>query len=103
MIDSNKLNKSHGSVICASTRTMQPLFDIFTSIEALRWTLFARNTDVRGWELRLRDTESKAIEPKYLSHRGSFIRACQAGQLEIVKAMVERTQVDWRREARGEG
>jgi len=49
---------------------------------------------VRGWELRLRYLESTDIQPKYLSHGGSFIQVCKAGDLDIVKAMIERTQVD---------
>jgi len=59
-----------------------------TSIEALRWVLFVKNIYARDWELHLKDPKSKVIKPKYVSHGGSF------GELDIVKAMVERTQVD---------
>ena len=53
-----------------------------------------RNIDVRGWELHLRDPENSGNQIKYLSHGDSFIQACQAEDLVIVEAMVERTQVD---------
>jgi len=78
----------------------KPLFDVFTSKESLHWVLLVRHIDVRGWELRLRDPESKVTEPKNLSHFGSLFQVCQAGEVDIVKAMVERTQVDT--EARGD-
>ena len=55
---------------------------------------FVRNIDSRGWELHLRDPESGGNHTKYLSHGGSFINECKAGEPEIVKAMVERTQVE---------
>ena len=75
-------------------RRTEPLFDVFTSIEALRWKLFSRNIDERGWELHLRYPFSSGKQTKYLSHGDSFLRACKAGELDIMKAMVERTQVD---------
>ena len=68
---------------------------MFTSNEALRWTLLVRNIDVlEGWELRLRDIEKEDIEPNRLSRNGSFSQACKGGDMDIVKAMVERTDVD---------
>ena len=67
---------------------------MFTSIESLRWTLFFRNIDARAWELHLRDPRSGGKQTKYVSHGGSFLQACQAGELEIMRAMVERKQVD---------
>ena len=67
---------------------------MFTSIEAMRWVLFVRNIDARGWELHFRDPESIGNKNKYLSHGDSFVNVCKAGELEIVKAMVERTPVD---------
>ena len=42
----------------------------------------------------MRDPESSGYQTKYFSHGGSFIEASKAGELDIVKAMVERTQVD---------
>ena len=62
--------------------------------------LFVRNIDARGWELHLRDPLSRDNQTKYLAHGGSFHQACRAGELDIVKAIVERTQVDM--EATGE-
>jgi len=50
--------------------------------------------DVRGWELFLIDLVSNGTQTKYLSHGSSFLQVCKTGELEIVKAMVERTQVD---------
>ena len=50
--------------------------------------LFVRNIDARGWELHLTDSKSSGNQTKYLSHSGSFIQACQAGEMDIVKAMV---------------
>jgi len=35
----------------------EPLFNIFTSIEALSWTLVVRNIDTLGLELHLRGVE----------------------------------------------
>ena len=56
------------------TRCIGPLFNVFTSKDALRWVLFVRNIDARDWELHLRDPES-----------GSFIQAYEAGEQGIVK------------------
>ena len=50
--------------------------------------------DARGWELHLREPKSSGNQTKYLPHSGSFLQACQAGELDTVNAMVERTQVD---------
>ena len=80
--------------LCPDVHYSQPLFDVFTSIESLRWTLFVGNIDARGCELHLRDPYSRGNKTEYFSDRDSFIQACQAGELDIVKAMVERTQVD---------
>jgi len=38
------------------------------------------------------DPKSSGNQPEYLSHGGRFIKAYEAGELEIVKAMVERAQ-----------
>jgi len=56
--------------------------------------LFVRNIDARGWKLHLRDPESSGNQTKYSSYGGSFNQVCTTGELDIVKAMVERTQVD---------
>ena len=72
----------------------EALFYKFTSIEALHWTLFLGNIDARGWELHLRYPGDKAIEPIYIFHGVSFLQVCEAGDMGIVKAMVERTHVD---------
>jgi len=42
----------------------------------------------------LRDPKSGGNQTEYLSHGGSFLQAREAGELEIVKTMVYRTQVD---------
>ena len=57
-----------------------PLFNVFESKEALRWVLFVRNIDARGWKLHMRDPESTGIQHKYLSYVGSFF---QSTKLEI--------------------
>ena len=52
VIDSKKLSKSHwGRSLRQYAHRAEPLFNTFTSIDALRWTLFVRNIDARGWEL----------------------------------------------------
>jgi len=95
VIYSNKLSKSHWERnLLQYSHHAKPLFDLFTSTETLRWVLFVRNIDARDWELHLRDPLSSGNQTKYLSHSGSFIRACEAGEFDIVKAMVEKTQVD---------
>ena len=102
MIDSNKPRKAHWERnLCQYAHRAEPLFDVFPSVEALRWVLFVRNIDARGWELHLRDLKSSGNQAEYVSHGGSFVQACKAGELDIVKAIVERTQVDMK--ARGFG
>jgi len=56
--------------------------------------LFVRNIDALGWELHLRDPESSGNQTEYLYHGDSFLQVCKEGELDIVKAMVERTQVE---------
>ena len=72
----------------------EPLFDVFTSKEALRRVLFVRNIDVRGWTLHLTDPTSESAKPKHLPHDESFCEVCEEGHVDIVRAMVERTQVE---------
>ncbi len=74
----------------------EPLFDEFTSLEDLRFVLFDRKIDVRGWELHLitiMDHYGKG-KHKYMTHGDSFRRVCEEGDVDVVKAVVERTQVD---------
>ena len=98
MFDWSKPSKPHwGRNLRHYARRIEPLFRVFTFIEATRWVLFVRNIDEPGWELHLKDPESDGNETKYLSHGDSFGQVCEAGELEIMKAMVERTQVDLER------
>ena len=74
----------------------EPLFGEFTSVKSLRFVLDARRIDMRGWELHLideKDAYGKG-EHKYITHHGIFAKVCQDGDVEVVRAMVERTQVD---------
>ena len=80
-----------------------PLFGDFTSVKSLRFVIFVRKIDVpRRWELHLflKNYYGKD-KHKSLNHSESFAKVCQDGELDIVRTMVERTQVDL--EARGEG
>ena len=59
-------------------------------------TLGARREEHRcaGLGARLRDSSGTAAKAKYSSHIDSFHTVCKDGELEIVKATVERAQVD---------
>jgi len=95
VIDENKISKSRWERNMRQyAHHAEPLFNKFTSVEARLWVQFVRNIDARGWELHLRDPKSSGNQTKYLSHGGSFIQACEAGEMDIVNAMVDRTQVD---------
>ena len=86
VIGSNKPSKSHsGRTLRLYAHRAEPLFRVFTPIEALRWVLFVRNIDARGWELQLRDPESSGNQTKYVSYGGSFLKACKARELDIVR------------------
>jgi len=61
----------------------KPLFDTFTSKEALSWMFFVRNIDARGWELHLKDPLSGSNQTEYLSHSGSILEACEDGELTL--------------------
>jgi len=76
------------------THHAKPLFDEFTSVEALRWTLFKRKIDVRGWELHLEGLKTSLGASISSTHTNSLLHVCEVGNLDIVRAMVERTQVD---------
>ena len=95
VIQSSKLSNSHCERdLPQYAHRTDPLFNVFESKQALRWTLVVRTIDVRGWELRLRNPSGTAVKAKYLSHIDSFHTVCKDGEPDIVKAMVERTQVD---------
>ena len=79
----------------------EPLFGEFTSVEALRWALFKRKIDARKWELHITQKDEYGKDKHTpLTHKESFFKVCQDGDLDIEKAVVERTQVEL--EARGE-
>ena len=44
--------------------------------------------------LHLRKTLREDIKSEYVSHDNIFLQVCKDGELDVVKAMVERTQVD---------
>ena len=75
------------------THRSKPLFDKFTSLDSLRF-VFARKIDVRDWKLHLTGLKGHYGNSATLTHNGSFIHVCKRGDLDIVRAMVERTQVD---------
>ena len=72
----------------------EPLFDVFTSKPLLRWTLFEMHINARDWELHLTEPYGPGGATKTLTHNESFASVCREGDLDIVRAMVERTQVD---------
>ena len=51
----------------------KPLFDEFTSVEALRWTLFKRKIDVRGWELHLEGLKTSLGASISSTHTNSLL------------------------------
>ena len=74
----------------------EPLFGVFTSVKSLRFVILVREIDVpRDWKLHLflKDHYGKD-KHKPLTHKESFTQVCKGGGLDIVKAMVERTQVE---------
>ena len=71
LIDSNKSCKSHWTRNFRQyEHNAEPLFSKFTSIDALRLTIFLRNIDARGWELHLRDSKSSSNQTEYFFHSG---------------------------------
>ena len=70
---------------------MSQIFSVFLSKEALRWVIFTKGINARGWELHLKVLDYR------ISHNASFAKVCREGDLDIVQAMVERTQVDLER------
>ena len=96
MIDSNKPSKAHWERnLRQYAHHAGPLFITLRSIEALRWVLFLRTIDVRGWELHLRDPESSGNQTECLSQLVAFsIRAnprriCPAGCRGVRMAQVQ--------------
>jgi len=82
----------------------KPLFDVFTSVKALRFVFDARKIDVRDWELQFLIAKNHygKGKHKYMTHKESFCDVCKEGLLDIVKAMQERTLMDLRsRDQRG--
>ena len=89
MIQSNKkCNAQWEGNLHQYAHHAEPLFEVFTSKEALRWALFVRNMDARGWEFQL------FWEGMEFEHNESFDVVSIDGDLDIMKVMVERTQVD---------
>ena len=74
----------------------KPLFDVFTSVKALRFVFDARKIDVRDWELQFLIAKNHygKGKHKYMTHKESFCDVCKEGHLDIVKAMQERTLMD---------
>eukprot|EP00606_Chrysophyceae_sp_TOSAG23-5_P001334 GSChrysophyteH2.ASY1.ANO1.904.1 assembled CDS len=97
MIHKNKQCKAHWlNNLRKYAHRAEPLFDVFTSVKSLRFVIFVREIDVpKDWELHLllKDYYGKD-KHKSLTHGESFDTICQEGDLDIVRAMVERTQVD---------
>ena len=68
----------------------RPLFGSFESKAALRWVVFLKGIGLRDdWELLLANKLSNQR-----SHFESFIKVCSDGDLDLVRAMVERSKVD---------
>ena len=96
VIHKNKQCEAHWQAhLRKKAHRVEPLFDVFTSVKSLRF-VFVRKIDVpRDWELHLflKDHYGKD-KHKSLDHSESFAKVCRVGDLDIVRAMVERTQVD---------
>jgi ankyrin repeat protein len=65
-------------------------------VKSLRFVIFVRKIDVpKGWELHLFFKDHYVKDKhKSLNHSESFDKVCEDGDLDIVRAMVESTQVD---------
>ena len=89
---SNARCREHWPMLAREMRHMSSsLFGRFESKELLRWVLITKGIDARGWELRLPLYRPGTV---VFSHNESFIILCSTGDLDIVKAMVEKTQVE---------
>ena len=98
---SNPRCRSHWPTLASTAQHTGPLFSVFSTVEALRWVIFTNGIDVRNWELHqiLKD-ELGINKHQTFTHSESFTKVCREGDLDIVRAIVERTQMDL--EARNE-
>jgi len=65
VIDPNKPSKLHWKCnLRQYAHHAEPLLDIFTTIEALRWALFVRNFGAVGWELHVRVMVRVRVSPR---------------------------------------
>ena len=69
------------------------LFGRFKSKAALRWVL-EKGINARGWELRLKGPKGPNGKSTIVTHNDSFAQVCGTGDLDVVRAMVERSEVD---------
>ena len=104
---SNPRCREHWPTLARTAQHTGKLFGVFRTKEALRGVLFVMGIDVRGWELRLIEKVEKEeelplpvmplplLEEEYrLSHSESFLEVCSSGEVDVVRALMERTQVD---------
>ena len=91
---SNQLNAHWNTNLVQYAHHAKPLFNVMPSVEALRWTLFKRKIDVRGWKLHLKGPKGPNGKATSLSHDDSILKICKAGDVDIVRAIVERTQLE---------
>ena len=103
VIHKNKQLKAHWEAnLRKYAHRAKPLFGVFTSEKVLRWALITSQIEVpRDWELHLEGPKGRDGKPTSLTHNESFFKVCEDGNLDIVRAMVERTQVDL--ESRNDG
>ena len=88
VIHKNKQCKAHwDKSLRKYAHHAKPLFDVFTSKALLRWTLFEMHINARDWELRI-------LIPKVDVDKGmkSLGQLCREGELDLVRAVLERTQ-----------
>ncbi len=88
VINKNKQCKAHwDKSLRKYAHHAKPLFDVFTSKALLRWTLFEMHINARDWELRI-------PIPKVDMDKGmeSLGQLCREGELDLVRAVLERTQ-----------
>ena len=73
-----------------------PLFDVFTSVESLRFVLFSAMIDLPDCtELHLMSKVHKSDNGiAFLTHNESFAKVCEEGYLDIARALLQRTKVD---------
>ena len=102
VIHKNKQLKAHWEAnLRKYAHRAKPLFGVFTSEKVLRWALITSQIEVpRDWELHLEGPKGRDGKPTSLTHNESFFKVCEGGDLDIVRAMAEGTQVDL--ESRGD-